>query len=372
MKVLLLSPLPPPVGGIASWSLNILNYYSGNIRGFNIVHQNTAIKVRSITNNNILARLFYGFFDTLRIFRDLKKNIKTDPPAIIHFTTSASIALWKDLKIARIASKKNIPTVIHFRFGRIPELAAKNNWEWKLLCGLIRTINTAIVIDDMSFITLNNLGFTNVIRIPNPVSSALETIAAKGSKTAEKRACGKVLFIGHVVFTKGIREFVEAVSQIPELKEILIIGPYEDDVKEQLVTLAASGINASHIKFTGNLSKEQIIRHLNDASVFVLPSYTEGFPNAVVEAMASGCPVVASAVGAIPEMLGINTDKPCGIMVPVKNVNALKDAISELLTDFNKARILGRNGMERVLEQYTLSSVCEQYERIWENAVKNK
>src|SRR5690606_33278070 len=105
------------------------------------------------------------------------------------------------------------------------------------------------------------------------------------------------------------------------------------------------------------------------SSIFALPSYTEGFPNVILEAMSMGCAVIATNVGAIPEMLAISSDKPCGICVPVKNVEKLTEAITLLISNPQKVEMMGRNGSERVLKYYTFNSIIKQYMSVWQNAL---
>lgn len=72
-------------------------------------------------------------------------------------------------------------------------------------------------------------------------------------------------------------------------------------------------------------------------TVFVLPTYTEGFPNVVLESMACGCPIVATSVGAIPEML----DGGAGIVIEPRNVEQLRDAVAWVLENPERAAEMG-------------------------------
>jgi glycosyltransferase involved in cell wall biosynthesis len=62
-----------------------------------------------------------------------------------------------------------------------------------------------------------------------------------------------------------------------------------------------------------------------DGAIFVLPTYTEGFPNVILECMASGCPIITTPVGAIPDMLQFGSTQACGACVDVKDVQGLKN-----------------------------------------------
>ena len=96
-----------------------------------------------------------------------------------------------------------------------------------------------------------------------------------------------------------------------------------------------------------------------------MPTYTEGFPNALLESMACGCPIIASAVGAIPEMLEDENGKHFGVLIEPKNVEALKTAILRMLSDTQFKEECGINAQKRVFERYNINNVANQLINIW-------
>jgi glycosyltransferase involved in cell wall biosynthesis len=105
---------------------------------------------------------------------------------------------------------------------------------------------------------------------------------------------------------------------------------------------------------------------LAQASVFVLPSYTEGFPNAVLEAMALGKPIIGTRVGAIPEML----TGDCGVLIAPKNAREIRDALKLLLNDNELRKRLAGKARARVTEEYSLESVFHRYKQVWYEAAR--
>ena len=363
MKVFLLSPLPLPVGGIASWTINILEHYN-KIEDITLIHHNTAIKSRAITDANFSSRLYAGIKDSFKAITSFYKMIKKRQPDVIHMTSSGSMGLWRDLLICVLAKFHKTPIVIHFHFGRIPEISKLNNWEWKLLKRVMCFCSAAIVLDNETYNTLKAAGFKNTYNIPNPISSnvasLLNTTVIDNNK---RRPKGKIIFVGHIVKNKGVWELAEACAQLNNTDELLFIGPYEDDIKSHILSLMVN--SNTKVVFTGVLDKVDVLAHMRNATMLALPSYSEGFPNVIIEAMAMKCPVVATNVGAIASMLEANSDKPCGIVVEPKDIQSLTAAINTMIADTTKRELFSENAFLKAKEQYTLEQVCSQYEQVW-------
>ena len=177
---------------------------------------------------------------------------------------------------------------------------------------------------------------------------------------------GRVVFVGHVVKTKGVCELVEACSRLRSLKELVIVGPCGEEMKKHLCSMAQERDNGEWLFFKGEIPREKVFDELKQAVCLCLPSYTEGFPYVVMEAMALRVPVVATNVGAIDDMLDVQSKQPAGICVPVKDVVALENALARVLEDTSWAEQLGETGNQRVLCDYTLESVVKQYNDWWE------
>ncbi len=369
MKIILLAPTPPPYGGVAYWSCSILDYYESIKSGYDIVHQDTTVKSRRITDTNLISRTISGIKETRRIHSVLKKNLASIKPDLLHITSSGHLALFKDLLLIRLASKKKYPVVIHFHFGRIPQIIKEQNWEWRLLSKVIKRSQVTIVIDKLSYVSLVKSGFKNITYIPNSIPIEIEAAANDMKLNPVSKKKGKAVFVGHIIPKKGVIELIKASVSTPALDELLLIGPFEEKTKSYLIKVARSRDNASWLKFTGSLRRNEVLEHLKNSLVLILPSYTEGFPIVVLEAMAMGCAVIATDVGAIPDMINVYSDEPCGICVETRRVDKLKSALEKALSDYDKTVIYGRNGIKRVLSSYTMSIVSQEYEKVWASAL---
>ena len=104
------------------------------------------------------------------------------------------------------------------------------------------------------------------------------------------------------------------------------------------------------------------------AHIFVLPSYNEGLPMVLLEAMASRLAVVATRVGAIPELVGEAGGNESGILVPAGDVGALATALRALCGDRERVRRMGQRGRETVESRYSARAMAERYRAVYEQA----
>jgi glycosyltransferase involved in cell wall biosynthesis len=139
-----------------------------------------------------------------------------------------------------------------------------------------------------------------------------------------------VLYVGNVKEEKGVRVLVEAIAPLTRRLgqkdvELCIVGSGElsEPLKARSKELGLSG----NIRFCGRQLHTEIPHWMSAADVFCLPSYREGCPNVILEALASGKPVVASRVGGIPELL----HEQNGVMPPAGDSEALADGLSQAL-----------------------------------------
>lgn len=175
-----------------------------------------------------------------------------------------------------------------------------------------------------------------------------------------------VAVIARLAPQKGIRYFIKAAALLKEQQIIFLIigdGPLREELKAEVETLGLK----DRVFFTGHRSNiEEILPCLD---VLVLPSVTEGLPLVILEAMAAGCPVVATKVGGIPEVVndGVN-----GLLVEPQNPEQLATAITELINDDIKAAQLGKRGRKIVQQNYTIEQMLDQTMALYSSILNNK
>ncbi len=366
-KILLCSPLDLSSGsGIARWTNHIKRYYSKNasIIDLNIFSMDRSSYIDEGVNP--IKRAYWGLKDYYKIINGICTEVSNKKYDIVHIASSASISIVKDIYMLKKLSKYNVKTIVHFHFGRIPILSKTNNWEWKLICKVVKLASKIIVIDKKSYDTLLESGFDNIEFVPNPLAPEIADIIQKNNNIT--RSERNVLFAGHVYKTKGVYELVEACSTIPDIN-LKIIGKYEEPIKNDLLTIASKKGFTGWIDFTGNVQHEEVIKEMLSCDVFVLPTYTEGFPNVIIESMACSCAIVTTPVGAIPEMLEEENGKQYGILVAPQNTNELREGIEKMLNNESLKLECRHNVKQRVNDRYNIDAVWKQMSNIWKEII---
>lgn len=369
MKVILLSPYSENlVGGIINWTKYIVNYHRDEGGDIEMRLLNNAQAVGLYGTGNLVRRVITGFYNYLPICRKFKRIVSHEQFDIVHISSSASLGLIRDILISRIAHQNGVRVVVHMHFGRIPSILESAGWERWLLTILLKHIEKAIVMDMASYNALKEYGVDNVDYLPNPLSADVDKIIESHNNT--QRNPYKLLFAGHIIAAKGVFELVEACKGIKNIKLQLLGHITDNETKQRLLDIA--GPDAENwLSIPGNKTQEEVIQEMLSCSVFVLPSYSEGFPNVILESMACGCPIISTPVGAIPEMLDIDSDHPCGICVMPKDIDSLHQAIVRLLNEQKFASQLGLNAYRRVHSHYTMPIIWKQLVEMWDNVCKS-
>jgi teichuronic acid biosynthesis glycosyltransferase TuaC len=146
-----------------------------------------------------------------------------------------------------------------------------------------------------------------------------------------------IVYIGRMDVSKGLRELVEAAASLrpthPGL-HVYLLGEGPDRPVIERMIQANNG--AGYIRVMPGCSFDEVAAWMAAADLVTLPSYMEGCPNVVIEALACGRPVVATNVGGIPEILG----KECGLLVPPRDPAGLADALATVLDGTWDARAI--------------------------------
>jgi glycosyltransferase involved in cell wall biosynthesis len=175
-------------------------------------------------------------------------------------------------------------------------------------------------------------------------------------KAAKTSGESLITTVGNVRHVKGHDVFIKAaaavVRRFPQVSFSIAGEVLEPEYFAELQSLVRDLKLSERFHFVGGVAN--IPEHLSSADIFVLPSRSEGFSNAIIEAMAASLPVVATDVGGNAEAV---KDGVSGFVVPPENSAALAEAICRLLDDPSKASQMGAAGKTLVAERFTTSAM---------------
>lgn len=288
----------------------------------------------------------------LYFYAGLRRIMREFKPEIVHIDEEPyNVAAWQCLYHARrvkartvFFSWQNINRAYPFPFG------AGESW-------FLRHVNHGIVGTDSAAQVWREKGYTGELTtIPQ---FGTDTDLFKPPQEVHQRRERFVIgYVGRLVAEKGVDVLLRAVAGMSGDWELRILGggPARDDLKGLAEAL---GIG-SRVKFLPQIPSTQIHTFYHDLSALALPSLTrpnwkEQFGRVLVEAMASGVPVVGSDSGAIPEVIG-----DAGLVTPEGDAEALRGALMSVQNDFTLAAHLSMLGQERAAAHFTHRQIAAQ------------
>lgn len=354
MKLCLISPTPPPYGGVANWKQIIENEISKD-KTIELSFIDISANKRPMDGRNFYDKYIYSGYVMLRAFFQLRRIIRHNKPDVVHLTTSGGMGFYRDLLLLELLKRKRIPSVYHIHFGRTVQYKENGGRCWKQIRKAVSLSSCTITIDHPTYEILKVYS-QNIVEINNPIDvHSYETII-----TSEKKI---ITYLGWMIKTKGVEELIEGFKKFNSDKgkdyQLYLIGPGEEEYINKLKSKANE-----NIKFFGELEHNTAMQILAESQALVLPSYTEGFPNVILEAMSLRKFVIASSVGAIPDIL----DNEAGLLIEPKKSDAIKMAFDKLL-DESYRRKIADNSYKKVQSCYDVGITMEKYKAIWNNYI---
>jgi len=219
---------------------------------------------------------------------------------------------------------------------------------------LFRRFDYVQVISRQTYQALLDSGFSSnqLAQIPNGVDLA----RFLGERNPmDTRRHYQAVYAGRLAHVKGVDVLLRAWATIVAKRtaRLIILGDGPD--AEALQALAKTLGISQHVEFVGDC--DNVAAYLGTADIYVQPSRDEGLPNAVLEAMAAGLPVVASDVGGNRDLV---EDGVTGILVRSESIDELAGAISRMLEETSQRSVMGEQARQKILAEYSMTSVVDR------------
>ncbi|HYW01026.1 MAG TPA: glycosyltransferase family 4 protein [Candidatus Acidoferrum sp.] len=167
-----------------------------------------------------------------------------------------------------------------------------------------------------------------------------------------------ILYTGRLAYHKGVFDLVKAARHVlDEHPEVSFVLTGRGPIEQELRTMVTNMSMTNNFRFAGFVERTRLIELYQNATVYVFPSYYEGLPTTILEAMACETPVVATAIDGIREVI---IDGKNGFTVPVKNPEAIASVIVRLLDDEELRKRIGQAARQTILEHYTWNEVANR------------
>lgn len=279
------------------------------------------------------------------------------PRAILHVHAASRASFWRKSGFMALAMLARWPVVFHLHGGGFAAFYERE-------CGPLRRALVRFFLDRAACIVVVsdrwNEWMQQVTRnprvVPIPNSVPLPPLTRKAREPA------LVAFTGRCSEAKGLYDLLQASLVLRRsLPRLRIECAGDGDLDEAERTIASMGL-ADRVRIHGWIDAGRRDELLGRATVFVLPSHAEGLPMSLLEAMAAGCPVVATRVGGIPDLVahGVN-----GLLVPPGDAAALAEAVHRVIANPSLAHKLGRAARATVAARFTPERSLERLGQVY-------
>lgn len=285
----------------------------------------------------------------LNQLRQYRANLIASRPVAVHLHTCSGFSFFHTAGLAWMARRLSVKVVLHIHGAAFDQFFAKSGAVAKRL--IRRTLAKADAVVALSREWRERIAAMS----PNAKISVIENAVEVQPLVEQPRKDGpcRFLLLASMDEWKGIDDLLDAsaiVKNSGKAIELVLAGPEGSagDAATLRKKIEQRGL-ADYVRYIGPVPPESKTKWFDWADVYVQPSRHEGMPMAVLEAMAAGLPVIATRVGALPEVVN---DRASGLLVDAQAPSTLAVAMQELANDSATRRHYGRAGHEIVANRF--------------------
>lgn len=355
-RVLIIGPVPGPPGGVASLVQAILDSHLGDEYGLSVLDTAQKRRLRYSPDVPALLSPFYMMLHLLKLGYMLHRGEEQ----IVHLQACSSLSFLRDslfVVIARVWKRK---VVCHFHGMLCQQYPL---FRYRILrryfCFMMRYVDVLILLSPRFVSEFDTI-------IPRTQKRAIPNFAPSFN-LADKRPRSEigVLFVGRLSAKKGIYDLLQAAIVLRSEPAIRfhLAGLEETQAdKDRILCELEDNRIQEKVHLAGYVQGRAKADLFACSDIFVLPSYTEVFPVAILEAMAAAMPVIATPVGAVSDMVvdGVN-----GFIVPEGDYKLLAERIRYLLHHPRERQEMGQNNLRKFNEEYSLQVNIQRISEIY-------
>lgn len=374
MKILIVSHEFPPIGGgganacyfltreyvKAGHEVMIVTANYMNMPELEIINGVSVVRVnakRTSKDHCGFREMASYLFKVMRMIGTLERKEDFDVCQIFFGIPSGPIGYW-------LKKKYHVPYVIRFGGGDIPGFQRRFKWIYKFIAPFIKILweNADALVansNELKRFAENFYHKKPILVIHNGVDVEKFEIAVK--KEIEKEI--RILFVSRLIERKGLQHIIPMLKNIQSLVSspinLIIVGdgPYREILEKLVEQYDVKDI----VQFVGGKEKNELSEYYRNADIFILPSRMEGMPNVVLEAMASGLPIIMTPCGGSEELVKKN-----GYVVQLEHFDK---AIIKLCNDRNLRLTMGDESRKVAEIEFSWEKKAKSYLEIFKQII---
>lgn len=366
----MVGPFPPTVGGITTCIMGIL---ASDLKNkFNFVPLNTSRPtvglVKEVYDYTIVSHLgvLHLVKAALATFCHLTRFpivMIVNNPRLVHIHTTDYLPFWESSIYVFLAKIFSNRVIVHIHSTSFIRFYESSNLILKFL--IRETLNmadrTIILSPRWKSFFLRLVPENKLVVLPNSAKVRILSIQPEERTTAQRVV--KVLFVGgEEAKRKGLYVLLKAIPIVlSRSKNVLFLFVGRSNTRKLRNLCNKQQING-FVEVLGYVEDDRMTELLMSSDIYILPSFAEGLPIAMLEAMAAGLPIISTLVGSIPDVIEENVN---GFLVEPGNYDALAAKIVQLMHDEGLRQRMGRNNIEKIRRQYSTQKTMERLEKVY-------
>src|SRR3989344_963064 len=349
-----------PVGGMVSYIETILK--SNLAKDYNFLLLNTS-KQLSVSNN-----FFLNILNSLKKITKLFYLLSVKNIDIVHINSSSYLGFFEKQLFALISKLYRKKVVFQIHGGKFNEFYNSSSKISKLaIRTLFKSNDKIIVVGRYWFNFLSKIVNTNKLEI---VYNSVDPNKFKCSRKGRKRKNINVLSVGCLSKEKGTFDIINAIPIVIASKKNVsfnFIGRFENETVKKKLEYECQKSNIKKFVFLkGEIEHNKIKKEYCNSDIFILPSYYESFSLVLLEAMASGLPIITTNISALPELIKDNEN---GFLIEKGDYKKLAGYILELVNNKNLRNFMARKNISKIEEDFSLVKMQSEIRKIYDTII---
>jgi glycosyltransferase involved in cell wall biosynthesis len=370
MRVLISGCLPPPMGGMATFYETLMISSLTQRIDLSFV-QTSSQKRRFETSGRFsVSNVISAILDCWRFLLAVLKS----RPQIVHIGTAFGLSFVKNSVCIVISRFAGCRVLLHPHCSFTTLYLKRPSW-WQLYFRwVIRQVHGVIVISKEWHELLTVVPECKVFELPNAINlKFFHCVAEKHFAVKEKKAPVQVLYLGYLGKAKGSFDLLDAANMakaaVDDLHFVLVGSELMPGELKHLQEKLRTDDLQLYVDILPPVFGVEKLDMFTSADIFIYPSYHEGMPMAVIEAMACGLPVVATRVGGLPDLI---RDQVTGLLVDPARPDQLIDALRVLMRNDPLRDQIKRNSVEVVEREFDIEKRVDQLLEIYQHTLSVK